>query len=98
MGIEVEDMPKAYGDESPSRFICGVVEADPNVFIQGFYGRPWTTEQRKNLFERMKTLGLNTYLYAPKDDLKHRFQWRALYNEEESGSSFETSNLSRFSV
>ncbi|KAI6192467.1 Bifunctional protein NCOAT [Aphelenchoides fujianensis] len=78
MGIEMEEMPKEQGSASPdsSRFICGVVE--------GFYGRPWTTEQRKNLFERMKALGLNTYLYAPKDDLKHRFEWRALYNEEES--------------
>ncbi|KAH0814151.1 hypothetical protein GEV33_008640 [Tenebrio molitor] len=25
-------------------FICGVVE--------GFYGRPWTTEQRKDLFQK----------------------------------------------
>ncbi|KAI6176537.1 Bifunctional protein NCOAT [Aphelenchoides bicaudatus] len=56
-------------------FICGIVE--------GFYGRPWTNEQRKNLFERMKVMGLNTYMYGPKDDLKHRFEWRSLYNEEE---------------
>lgn len=25
-------------------FICGVIE--------GFYGRPWTTEQRKDLFRK----------------------------------------------
>lgn len=56
-------------------FIGGVVE--------GFYGRPWTFEQRKELFARMKALGLNTYLYAPKDDIKHRAMWRDLYNEEE---------------
>lgn len=31
-----------YGDEK--EFICGVVE--------GFYGRPWTTGQRKELFRR----------------------------------------------
>ncbi|CAD5214778.1 unnamed protein product [Bursaphelenchus okinawaensis] len=60
-----------------SSFICGAVE--------GFYGRPWTTEQRKDLFERFNLLGLNTYLYAPKDDLKHRFEWRSLYNKEETG-------------
>lgn len=29
-------------------------------------------------------MGLNTYLYAPKDDLKHRFEWRTLYNDEEA--------------
>lgn len=26
------------------KFICGVIE--------GFYGRPWTTEQRKDLFRK----------------------------------------------
>jgi len=57
-------------------FICGVVE--------GFYGRPWTTEQRKKLFNRMKSMGMNTYLYAPKDDCKHRMYWRELYSVEEA--------------
>src|SRR5688572_26719630 len=36
----------------------------------------------------MATWGLNTYLYAPKDDLKHRALWRELY------SASETENLS----
>lgn len=40
-----EDMEIA-GDEHP--FICGVVE--------GFYGRPWTAEQRKELFRRYKLI------------------------------------------
>ena len=43
-------------------FICGVVE--------GFYGRMWTTEQRKDLFKKLKHLELNSYVYAPKDDCK----------------------------
>jgi len=29
-------------------FLCGVVE--------GFYGRPWTTEQRKDLFTKMQVI------------------------------------------
>lgn len=58
-----------------SSYICGVVE--------GFYGRPWTLEQRKHLFKRQNHLGLTTYLYAPKDDIKHRSLWRELYNSEE---------------
>jgi len=57
-------------------FMCGVVE--------GFYGRPWTTEQRLDLFKRMKTMGLNTYLYGPKDDYKHRLFWREKYSPDES--------------
>ncbi|KAM8879881.1 protein O-GlcNAcase isoform 1-T1 [Spinachia spinachia] len=59
------------------RFISGVVE--------GFYGRPWTMEQRTELFAREQKWGLNTYLYAPKDDYKHRMYWRDLYTAEEAG-------------
>lgn len=33
----------------------------------------------------MSELGLNTYLYGPKDDLKHRTHWRELYSKEEIG-------------
>ncbi|KAK7930837.1 hypothetical protein WMY93_007232 [Mugilogobius chulae] len=58
------------------KFISGVVE--------GFYGRPWTMEQRKELFRREQKWGLNTYLYAPKDDYKHRMFWRELYSVEEA--------------
>ncbi|XP_072935838.1 protein O-GlcNAcase [Epargyreus clarus] len=57
-------------------FICGVVE--------GFYGRPWTTEQRKDLFQKLKKWGLDMYVYAPKDDYKHRAYWRELYTVEEA--------------
>uniref|UniRef100_A0A8D2ZYB6 protein O-GlcNAcase n=1 Tax=Scophthalmus maximus TaxID=52904 RepID=A0A8D2ZYB6_SCOMX len=58
------------------RFLSGVVE--------GFYGRPWTMEQRTELFNREQQWGLNTYLYAPKDDYKHRMYWRDLYSAEEA--------------
>ncbi|CAD6994007.1 unnamed protein product [Ceratitis capitata] len=57
-------------------FICGVIE--------GFYGRPWTTEQRKDLFRKMKKWGMDSYVYAPKDDYKHRAYWRELYTVEEA--------------
>ncbi|XP_055617072.1 protein O-GlcNAcase [Toxorhynchites rutilus septentrionalis] len=59
-----------------SGFICGVVE--------GFYGRPWTTEQRKDLFRKLKQWGMDSYIYAPKDDYKHRAYWRELYTVEEA--------------
>uniref|UniRef100_A0A8C7I4V8 protein O-GlcNAcase n=1 Tax=Oncorhynchus kisutch TaxID=8019 RepID=A0A8C7I4V8_ONCKI len=49
-----------------------------------FYGRPWTMEQRKELFRRQQKWGLNTYLYAPKDDYKHRMFWREMYSVEEA--------------
>uniref|UniRef100_A0A669BID2 protein O-GlcNAcase n=1 Tax=Oreochromis niloticus TaxID=8128 RepID=A0A669BID2_ORENI len=34
---------------------------------------------------RMQHWGLNTYLYGPKDDLKHRLLWREVYSPEEEG-------------
>ncbi|XP_011309622.1 protein O-GlcNAcase isoform X2 [Fopius arisanus] len=66
----------ANSNTKNGNFICGVVE--------GFYGRPWTTEQRKDLFQKMKKWGMDSYLYAPKDDYKHRAYWRDLYTVEEA--------------
>lgn len=63
-------------DVRNGNFICGVVE--------GFYGRPWTTEQRKDLFRKLKKWGMDSYVYAPKDDYKHRAYWRELYTVEEA--------------
>ncbi|GBP32443.1 Protein O-GlcNAcase [Eumeta japonica] len=72
-------MTESSPDEPTSKrkdFICGVVE--------GFYGRPWTTEQRKDLFQKLKKWGMDMYVYAPKDDYKHRAYWRELYTVEEA--------------
>src|SRR6476620_1840522 len=56
-------------------FLAGVVE--------GFYGQVWTHQQRLHLFQQMAALGLNTYFYAPKNDLKHRAIWREPYDDSE---------------
>lgn len=64
------------GADVQRNFICGVVE--------GFYGRPWTSEQRKELFVKLKKWGMNSYVYAPKDDCKHRAYWRSMYSVEEA--------------
>lgn len=58
-----------------NKLISGVVE--------GFYGKPWSLQQRKHLFAQLRLLGMNTYFYAPKDDAKHRGDWRLLYSPEE---------------
>lgn len=67
--------PRVDAMERDSRFLCGVVE--------GFYGRPWSMDQRRVLFQWMQQWGLNTYLYGPKDDLKHRLLWREVYSSDE---------------
>ena len=41
----------------------------------------------------MNRMELNTYLYAPKDDYKHRLQWRQPYNEEEAGNILDKLTL-----
>ncbi|MGO8927657.1 MAG: beta-N-acetylglucosaminidase domain-containing protein [Limisphaerales bacterium] len=56
----------------------------PAGVIEGFYGQPWSLAERFELFDWMAGWGLNTYLYAPKDDLKHRAIWRELYSASEA--------------
>lgn len=57
-------------------FLSGVIE--------GFYGRPWSFEQRAGLLPRLRDLGFNTYVYAPKDDIKLRTRWREQYDGVEA--------------
>lgn len=61
-----------------SDFLSGVIE--------GFYGPPWSHEERVRLFDLLRAHGLNTYVYAPKDDLKHRALWRELYSAAEAAA------------
>ena len=52
-------------------------------FIEGYYGNPWSTEDRANLMTWGGYYKLNSYFYAPKDDPKHNAKWRELYTEDE---------------
>lgn len=51
-------------------------------FIEGYYGIPWSNEDRKSLMEFGGDFKMNTYVFAPKDDPYHNAQWRTLYPEE----------------
>ena len=62
-------------DGGSNTFLLGVVE--------GFYGRPFTSDQRRDLFKKLKKYGHQLFVYAPKDDYKHRASWRELYTVEE---------------
>lgn len=57
--------------------------------IEGFYGKPWGWQQRDELIQIMKELGLNCYMYAPKFDLNHRLKWQEPYPEK-TLESFQT--------
>ncbi|WP_286670061.1 beta-N-acetylglucosaminidase domain-containing protein [Thomasclavelia cocleata] len=52
-------------------------------FIEGYYGNPWSNEDRADLMTFGGDYKLNQYIYAPKDDPKHNSNWKALYTEEE---------------
>ena len=58
-------------------------------FIEGYYGNPWSTEDRVNLMEWGGYYKLNAYFYAPKDDPKHNAKWRELYTEDELRDKIE---------
>jgi hyaluronoglucosaminidase len=51
--------------------------------IEGFYGQPWSHEARLQVIEFAGRHGFDTYVYAPKDEPKHRKRWRELYDAEE---------------
>jgi len=53
-------------------YFCGVIE--------GFYGKPWSWSDRTRLIHQLQATGLNTYMYAPKFDLNHRWLWKNGYS------------------
>lgn len=52
-------------------------------FIEGYYGNPWSLEDRIDLMKFGGYYKMNSYFYAPKDDPKHNAKWRELYTEDE---------------
>lgn len=53
-------------------------------YIEGFYGKPWRSDERPEMLELMALFGENTHYYAPKDDPYHRNKWREPYPEKEA--------------
>ena len=51
-------------------------------FIEGYYGNPWSNEDRAALMTYGGDYKLNQYIFAPKDDPYHNSKWRELYPEE----------------
>ncbi len=63
--------------------------------IEGFYGRPWTWHEREKVVLGMGALGLDTYVYAPKEDPKHRDAWREPYDAAAMGHFKDLADLGR---
>lgn len=52
-------------------------------FIEGYYGIPWSVDDRISLMEFGGDFKMNIYIFAPKDDPYHNTQWREPYPEKE---------------
>lgn len=52
-------------------------------FIEGYYGNPWTKDDRVELMKFGGDYKMNQYIYAPKDDPYHNSRWRELYPDSE---------------
>ncbi|MDE6398106.1 MAG: beta-N-acetylglucosaminidase domain-containing protein [Clostridiales bacterium] len=51
--------------------------------VEGYYGKPYSAQERKDLLDFMDEMRMNIYLYAPKNDPYHREKWREPYPEKE---------------
>ncbi len=64
---------------------CGEAEDYPlfkkRGYIEGFYGNTWERGKRISVMKLMSRYGMNTFYYAPKDDIYHREKWREPYPE-----------------
>ena len=60
--------------------------------IEGFYGLPWSHEARLSMVDFLADIGLNSYIYAPKDDPYHNKKWRDPYPKKRAE---EISDLAR---
>lgn len=68
-------MPEADLEDHPTLLWRGTIE--------GFYGPPWSHQDRLDFLHLAGRLRLTTYVYAPKDDVYHRERWRDPYPEDE---------------
>ena len=67
----------------------GYVGAEPTAkpiplrgIVEGFYGTPWSHENRLDILSFCHDVGFNAYIYAPKDDVYHRNRWREPYPQD----------------
>ena len=66
-------------------------EVEYRGFIEGYYGNPWSYEDRADLMKFGGEIKMNQYVFASKDDPYHRTNWRSLYpHEGDEGAGKDT--------
>ena len=53
-----------------------------NGYIEGYYGRLLKWSERHLVLKKLSQSKFNTYFYCPKEDLKHRLNWRKKYTKK----------------
>ena len=51
-------------------------------YIEGYYGRLLSWENRELIIKSLYKNKMNTYFYAPKEDICHRLYWRKKYSKK----------------
>ena len=51
-----------------------------NGYIEGYYGKLLTWSERLRILQKLYKNRMNFYLYAPKEDDKHRLNWKKKYD------------------
>ena len=63
-------------------------------YIEGYYGKLLSWKSRKLIIKSLYKNNMNTYLYAPKEDINHRYDWRKQYTYNWRKSFREFTNYS----
>ena len=63
--------------------------------IEGFYGPTWPHEDRLDVIRFMGRVGLDAYVYAPKDDPYHLARWREPYPADRLVELAEVATVAR---
>ncbi|RJF43224.1 hypothetical protein D4740_05060 [Actinomyces sp. 2119] len=79
---------RTLGEVTRDGVVAGIQATDEPAMdvrgvVEGFYGIPWSHEARLDALDYMARWRMNTYVYAPKDDVYLRDQWREPYPDEE---------------
>ena len=53
-----------------------------NGYIEGYYGRLLSWNERYRILLKLNMNKMNFYFYAPKEDEKHRVLWKLKYDSK----------------
>ena len=57
-----------------------------NGYIEGYFGKLLSWNEREEILQQIVHQKLNTYFYCPKEDPYHRLDWKTPYPEKEKKS------------